>query len=353
MTESDNRQDERLSELKTWLATLSLPGGCRIDTIRPASSDASFRRYFRVDTDGAASLIVMDAPPPQEDCAPFVHAAQVLHEAGVSVPQIIAQDLARGFLVLSDLGDTTMLARLEDQPGQADKLYRAACAQLIALQQPSRPGVFPAYDREILLRELRLFDDWYLGTHLQVSLSDAEKNALTALYELIIENNLAQPRVFVHRDWHSRNLMVLDDAPGVAPGTPALAVIDFQDALYGPVTYDLVSLLRDAYIDWPEEQQIDWAARYWDAARSARVPVQADFGDFYRDLEWMGMQRHLKVLGIFARLACRDGKTGYLGDMPRVLAYVLAAARRYREFAPLLSLLRRLDGVEEKAAFTF
>lgn len=349
MTESD----DRLDELKNWLAGLSLPDECRIDTIRPASSDASFRRYFRVDTTGAGSLIVMDAPPPHEDCAPFVHAARVLHEAGVNVPQIIAQDLPRGFLVLSDLGDTTMLARMQAQPDQADKLYRAASAELIALQQASRPGVFPAYDHEILLRELRLFDQWYLGTHLQVSLSEAENKALTALYEQIIENNLAQPRVFVHRDWHSRNLMVTDTAPGAGSGGPALAVIDFQDALYGPVTYDLVSLLRDAYIDWSEEQQIDWAARYWDAARSAGVPVQPDFGDFYRDLEWMGMQRHLKVLGIFARLACRDGKTGYLGDMPRVLVYVLAVARRYREFAPLLSLLRRLDGVEEKAAFTF
>ncbi|MGH1360625.1 MAG: aminoglycoside phosphotransferase family protein [Burkholderiaceae bacterium] len=348
MTESDNR----LNELKQWLTTLELPGGCQIKSIRPASSDASFRRYFRVDTNDQRSLIVMDAPPPQEDCAPFVHAGEVLQQAGVCVPEIFDRDLTRGFLVLSDLGNTTMLDRLLEHPDQADPLYRAACAQLIALQQGSEPGVFADYDRATLSRELKLFDQWYLSKHLQVELSEAERQALTTVYDLILDNNLAQPRVYVHRDWHSRNLMVLS-APDKPATAPELAVIDFQDALYGPVTYDLVSLLRDAYVDWPEDQQIDWAARYWDAARMADIPVQPDFGDFYRDFEWMGMQRHLKVLGIFARLACRDNKTAYLADMPRVLGYVMATARRYREFAPLVTLIRRLDGIEEKAAFTF
>ena len=350
MTESDNR----LETMKQWLTGLPLAEPCELSSLRSASSDASFRRYFRVNA-GSHTLIVMDAPPPQEDCAPFVHAAQVLDAAGVTVPDVLFQDLKQGFLVLSDLGDTTMLARINAHPEQADPLYRAACAQLITLQQPSRPGVFADYDEAIQMTELRLFDQWYLQQHLAASLTETEQQQLRDVYSSIIANTLAQPRVFVHRDWHSRNLMVLPpDSPLVETnrGNP-LAVIDFQDALFGPVTYDLVSLLRDAYIDWPEDQQIDWAARYWDAARAAGVPVQPDFGDFYRDFEWMGLQRQLKVLGIFARLAIRDGKSGYLADMPRVLSYVATTSRRYREFAPLLSLLQRLDGVTEQSALTF
>jgi len=346
MTESD----KRLELLKHWLTGLALDAPCDVATLRPASSDASFRRYFRVNA-GSGSLIIMDAPPPNEDCRPFVHAARILDEAGVIVPRIIAQDLDQGFLMLSDLGDTTMLAQVESDPKQADGLYRAACAQLITLQQPSRPGVFAEYDRATQLAELHLFDQWYLQKHLNAHLSEADQTKLFAIYETIIANTLAQPRVFVHRDWHTRNLMVLPEQRSGDP--PRLAVIDFQDALFGPVTYDLVSLLRDAYIDWPEDQQIDWAVRYWDAARAAGIPVQADFGDFYRDFEWMGLQRQLKVLGIFARLALRDGKTAYLADMPRVLTYVLAASRRYREFAPLVSLLQRLDGISEQTALTF
>lgn len=346
MTESD----KRLDLMKQWLTGLALDEPCDLATLRPASSDASFRRYFRVNA-GAGTLIIMDAPPPQEDCRPFVHAAQVFDEAGVNVPKVTFQDLQQGFLVLSDLGDTTMLARIETAPEQADALYRAACAQLITLQQPSRPGVFADYDHATQMTEMRLFDEWYLHKHLDAQLSDAEQKQLIAVYETIVDNTLAQPKVFVHRDWHSRNLMVLNENP--ATGTNPLAVIDFQDALYGPVTYDLASLLRDAYIDWPEDQQIDWAVRYWDAARAAEIPVHADFGAFYRDFEWMGLQRQLKVLGIFARLALRDGKQAYLADMPRVLAYVVAVSRRYREFAPLVSLLRRLDGVTEQSALTF
>ncbi|MFK7967012.1 MAG: aminoglycoside phosphotransferase family protein [Burkholderiaceae bacterium] len=350
MTESDNR----LETMKQWLAGLPLAEPCELASLRSASSDASFRRYFRVNA-GLRTLIVMDAPPPQEDCRPFIHAAQVLDAAGVTVPAVLFQDLERGFLLLSDLGDTTMLARINTQPEQADPLYRAACAQLITLQQPSRPGVFADYDEATQMTELRLFDQWYLQQHLTASLTETEQQQLRDVYSAIIANTLAQPMVFVHRDWHSRNLMVLPaDSPLAEKNSGnSLAVIDFQDALYGPVTYDLVSLLRDAYIDWPEDQQIDWAARYWDAARAAGVPVQADFGDFYRDFEWMGLQRQLKVLGIFARLAIRDGKSGYLADMPRVLSYVLSTSRRYREFAPLLSLLQRLDGVTEQSALTF
>lgn len=359
MTESDSR----LTELKKWLALAELPVPIDIDSIRPASSDASFRRYFRVDAlkepaghahnnrSNATSLVVMDAPPSQENCTPFVFAASVLAAAGVTVPAIHAADIDRGFLAMSDLGSTTMLQRLTEQPDQADNLYRAASAQLITLQQASTGGVFAPYDRQTLLTELRLFDQWYLTKHLNATLSEADEKTLFDAYEAILDNNLAQSSVFIHRDWHSRNLMVLPEQPSET--LPALAVIDFQDALYGPVTYDLVSLLRDAYIDWPEDQQIDWAVRYWDAARIAGVPVPADFGDFYRDFEWMGMQRHLKVLGIFARLAWRDGKKAYIDDMPRVRAYIVAIGRRYRELAPLVVLMNKLGGVTEQSRLTF
>ncbi len=348
MTESDTR----INQLRQWLQQADLPVRGDPATLRPASSDASFRRYFRLDrADGQpGTLIAMDAPPPQEDCAPFVHAAEVLQQAGVTVPSIFAVDLAQGFLLLSDLGSETMLQRIESRPDQADALYRQACAQLVTLQQASTAGTFAAYDRAMQLRELRLFDKWYLQTHLKAELPAPALKSLLALYETILDNTTNQPQVYVHRDWHSRNLMAL---PADSAASSSLAVIDFQDAVYGPVTYDLVSLLRDAYIDWPEDQQIDWAVRYWEVARRTNVPVHADFGDFYRDLEWMGMQRHLKVLGIFARLAWRDGKQQYLGDMPRVKAYVMATARRYREFAPLVQLLQRLDGVAEQSALTF
>ncbi len=340
--------DLRLTALTRWITGLDIHGADP-GSLRPASSDASFRRYFRLDTSGG-SRIVMDAPPPAEDTAPFIHAASVLAAAGVEVPEILASDTEQGFLLLSDLGSTTFLTRLQARPQDADALYAAASRQLVRLQVASAPGVFDDYDRARLLAELRLFDQWYLQAHRRAELSAPQQQSLLALYDVLLANNLAQPRVFVHRDWHSRNLMILGAASDAAP---EIAVLDFQDALYGPITYDLVSLLRDAYVDWPEERVLDWAVRHWEASRAAGLPVHHDFGDFYRDFEWMGLQRHLKVLGIFARLALRDQKPVYIDDMPRVLAYVLAVSRRYREFAPLFALLRRIEGEPLKAAFTF
>ena len=332
-------EDARLAELRAWLASLAARHPLALETIRPASDDASFRRYFRVDAKsaGAPSLVAMDAPPPMEDCRPFVQAAGVFAAAGVSVPAVRAANLERGFLLLDDFGTTTYLSRL---PGDdADALYRDAIAALIALQSASRPGVFPDYDRALLQRELDLYPDWYLARHRGVEPDARGRATLAGAFEALLANNLAQGRVYVHRDYHCRNLMVLDGAAN--PG-----ILDFQDAVYGPVTYDLVSLLRDAYVEWPEARQLDWAARYWEDARRHRLPVAADFAAFYRDFEWMGLQRHLKVLGIFARLCYRDGKDRYLADLPRVLGYALRTARRYGEFD---ALARLMEDVEQGA----
>jgi len=310
--------------------------------IEPASADASFRRYFRLRDDAGNSLIAMDAPPPQEDCRPFVHAASVFGACGVRVPKVLAEDLERGFLLLTDLGHQTYLDVLS--PANADGYYRAANAELVRLQLGSQPGVFPAYDEAMLEREVRLFPDWYLARHLHHVPSPSGAEALEAVYRRVVARTVSQPSVFVHRDWHCRNLMASDPAPGV---------LDFQDAVYGPITYDLVSVLRDAYIVWPEAEQLDWAIRYWELARKASLPVPADFSDFWRDFEWMGVQRHLKVLGIFARLWHRDGKDGYLKDMPAVFNYLHMAARRYNDLKPLAKLLDQLAGDGVQAGLTF
>ncbi|MEZ5604280.1 MAG: phosphotransferase [Burkholderiaceae bacterium] len=332
-------EDVRLAELRAWLASIEPAQRLALDSIRPASDDASFRRYFRIDaaSAGAPSLIAMDAPPPMEDCRPFVHAARVFAAAGVSVPTVLAADVERGFLLLDDFGSTTYLSQLAS--GNADALYRDAIDALLALQAASRPAVFPDYDRALLERELNLYPDWYLARHRGVAPEPGVRATLSTAFERLLANNLAQGRVYVHRDYHSRNLMVLEGAAN--PG-----ILDFQDAVHGPVTYDLVSLLRDAYVAWPEERQLDWAARYWEGARRRKLPVAAAFDDFYRDFEWMGLQRHLKVLGIFARLYYRDGKDRYLADMPLVLDYALRAARRYADFD---ALTRLMEDVERQA----
>ncbi|HMN82631.1 MAG TPA: phosphotransferase [Burkholderiaceae bacterium] len=329
--------DDRLIRLQRWLAPLAATYGLAPASLRPASNDASFRRYFRIDCPGGAqpSLVVMDAPPPQEDCRPFVHAAQVFREAGVSVPQVFEADLAQGFLLLEDFGSQSFLDLLDE--GSVDALYGDAVRALVTMQRASRPGVFAPYDRALLLRELMLFPDWYLARHRGLEPSGPEREALLADFERLLANNLAQPAVYVHRDYHSRNLMKL-------PGARNPGILDFQDAVYGPITYDLVSLLRDAYVTWDEERVLDHAVRYWQQARGAGLPVPADVGDFYRDFDWMSIQRQLKVLGIFARLYYRDGKDRYLADLPRVLAYVKKAVGRY---AALAGLRRWLDGVDD------
>lgn len=334
---------ERLQALQTWAARQL--GGDSLD-IAPASADASFRRYFRVTAKGR-DYIVMDAPPAHEDCRPFIAVARLFADAGAHVPTVLAQDLDQGFLLLTDLGNTTYLAALAGDapdPLVARELYLASNDALIRIQQASRPGVLPEYDQALLTRELMLFPDWYVAKHLGVVLNDEQKAILDTAFARILANNLAQPRVYVHRDWHSRNLMVSDPNPGI---------LDFQDAVYGPITYDLASIYRDAYIQWDEEQQLDWVIRYWEKARAARLPVREDFGEFWRDFEWMGAQRHIKVLGIFARLYHRDGKDGYLKDMPLVMHYLRKVCERYDELKPLLFLLDGLENREVKVGYTF
>lgn len=334
--------DPRLAQLADWLSGLQTPATVAA-SLRPASADASFRRYFRVDTPDGQSLIVMDAPPPQEDVRPFVKVAELFSATGVSVPAILAQDTERGFLLLSDLGSTTYLQQLN--PDTAHKLYIDAIDALILLQVQSRPGMLPVYDRELLHRELMLFPDWYITRHLKATLTDAQSADLNRVFDVLLANNLAQAQVYVHRDYHSRNLMVMNK------GNPG--ILDFQDAVYGPITYDLVSLLRDAYIQWDEELVLDWVIRYWERARRAGLPVSHDVDAFYRDFEFMGLQRHLKVLGIFARLYHRDGKDGYLNDMPMVMDYTRKTAYRYKEFAPLIRLLDTLQENTTGVGFTF
>jgi aminoglycoside/choline kinase family phosphotransferase len=329
---------DRKEALQSWLHQV-LPNETLELTV--ASADASFRRYFRVNMP-AQTLIAMDAPPPQEDCSPFVHVAKILLEAGLNVPRVIAQDIERGFLLLSDLGDTTYLNVLNETT--ADELYRDASNALIKMQQASCADVLPPYDEALLTREMQLFPDWYIAKHLAVSLDEADQKVLQKTFEQLNRNILAQAQVYVHRDYHSRNLMVCNDGDGQNPG-----VLDFQDAVYGPITYDLVSLLKDAYIAWEEERVLDWTVRHWQAARQAGLPVPQDFADFYRDFEWMGVQ----VLGIFARLYHRDGKSGYLKDMPLVMDYLRRACARYIELRPMLRLLDKIEKSQPQVGYTF
>jgi aminoglycoside/choline kinase family phosphotransferase len=323
--------DSRLNTLRNWLKGLQPSWQLDLDTLAPASADASFRRYFRIESKNPdfRTLIIMDAPPQHEPLDAFIQVDLLLSEAGLNVPNILEQDIQNGFLLLNDLGNKTYLAELNSK--SADHLYQDATHALIKMQLASKPDVLPNYDEALLQRELDLFPEWYLEKHLGIQLNELQEAQLKKSFELIIENNLAQAKVYVHRDYHSRNLMVTGkNNPGV---------IDFQDAVYGPITYDAASLWRDAYIAWPEERVIDWAIKFWGDGRKAGLLMPNDFGQFYRDFEWMGLQRHLKVLGIFARLFHRDGKDGYLKDIPLVLEYATACANRYIELKPLARIL--------------
>jgi N-acetylmuramate 1-kinase len=323
----------RQADFAQWLAGLQVSHGLVPESVRVASADASFRRYFRVDT-SAGPRIVMDAPPAQEDCAPFVAMASVLRSGGLNAPQVLEWDARQGFMLLSDLGDATYLSQLTD--ANANTLYRDALGALVRLQGIACQDQVPAYDRSLLERELQLFADWYVAQYRGMVLSREEAQQLAQCFALILDNNLAQPCVLVHRDFHSRNLMCCN--PPQHPG-----ILDFQDAVWGPITYDVASLLRDAYVELDEATQLDLGVRYWEMARAASLPVQADFGAFWRDVEWMGLQRHLKVLGIFARLSIRDGKHGYLENLPLVWRYAHRAASRYQGLGPLALLLERLE----------
>ncbi|HEY5898259.1 MAG TPA: phosphotransferase [Burkholderiales bacterium] len=317
--------DDRRTRLERWLNGQFR--GARF-ILTPASEDASFRRYFRATLEDGRSFVAMDAPPDKEDCGPFVRIAALLKAAGVHAPEVHAQDLAAGFLLLSDLGTRTYLAELNAR--NADRLFGDAIDALIAWQLATRPGELPPYDEALLRREMNLFPEWYVARHRGKPLSAAQAQALESVFALLVQSALAQPAVYVHRDYMPRNLMLSDPNPGV---------LDFQDAVVGPITYDMVSLVRDAFLSWDEERVLDWCVRYWEKAQRAGLPVAADFGEFWRALEWMGLQRHLKVLGIFARINYRDGKPKYLADTPRFIAYAESVAKRYRALTPLLRLL--------------
>jgi hypothetical protein len=331
--------DSRLDTLCSWLKGLEPSWQLDLSTLAPASADASFRRYFRIRSKNPdfPTLIVMDAPPEHEPLEAFLKVDILLENAGLNVPKILEKNLAEGFLLLNDLGTKTYLAELNSE--SANPLYKDATHALVQMQLASKPDVLPNYDEALLQRELDLFPEWYLKKHLQIDLTDLQSSQIKQAFELIVQNNLAQAKVYVHRDYHSRNLMVTEkNNPGV---------IDFQDAVYGPITYDAASLWRDAYIAWPEERVIDWVIQFWEEGRQVGLPMPTDFGQFYRDFEWMGLQRHLKVLGIFARLFHRDGKNSYLKDIPLVLEYAIATAHRYIELKPLARILESTRPTKE------
>ena len=350
----------------TWLRAAGAAHGLLPASLRSASSDASFRRYFRVDGNAGGavrSFIVMDAPPPLEDVRPFVTVSAMLLAAGLNAPQVLAQDAAQGFLLLTDLGSELYLDALQDAQSRtdfpvADILMRDALHALVQWQTRADANALPAYDDALLRRELALFPEWCVTRELSVTWSAADHTVWADTCDLLVRSALDQPVVAVHRDYMARNLMVCRDAAGAIdrninhtghPCNPG--ILDFQDAVRGPVSYDLASLLRDAFLSWEEEQEIDWAVRYWQAARQAGLTVPDDFGEFWRQVEWMGLQRHLKVLGIFCRLKHRDGKPKYSADLPRFFAYAHKVASRYNALRPFSRLLEPLMGVTRIEGF--
>ena len=343
----------RQAAFEAWLSSLVDAHGLQPATVRPASADASFRRYLRVDAQDGRTFVVMDAPPDKENCRPFVAVQALMQSAGVPVPQILAWNEAHGFMLLTDLGRQTAIERLDPaHPQAAHAWYLQAVDLLIDWQRATRDGALPPYDEALLRRELQLFPDWYIARHRAVPLSEAQQAVLAKAFDAIVAQNLAVPRVFVHRDFMMRNLMVGEGG--------RLGVLDFQDAVLGPVTYDIASLMRDAFISWEEDFVIDITVRYWEKARRAGILGAAsssgwgaDFGDFYRAVDWMALQRHLKVAGIFARLTLRDGKPKYLQDAPRFIHYIRQTAGRYRELSPLLRLVDELEGTQAAVGYAF
>jgi len=330
-------QDVRLQHLKVWLdeqlANLFAQQGWGVvppATLTAASSDASFRRYFRWEG-GDRSFVVMDAPPPQENCKPFVDIAFLLAKSGINVPKIYAEDLERGFLLLNDLGNKTYLDVIDSE--NADDLFADALQALLAFQQLPMVAPLPSYDVALLRRELELFPQWYVKRELGIEFDAAQQVLWQQVSDLLIDSALAQPKVLVHRDYMPRNLMLSEPNPGV---------LDFQDAVYGPVTYDVTCLFKDAFLSWPEERVRGWLQSYWQQAAALNIPVQPDFEDFLRASDLMGVQRHLKVIGIFARICHRDGKPRYLADVPRFFAYIEAVIARRPELAELDVLLASL-----------
>ena len=328
---SDPRRDDpRLDLLRHWLEQGL---GWHDVQLAPASADASFRRYFRVSGGDHPTVIAMDAPPDKEDVGPYLGVAGMLGEIGVNAPRVLARNAEDGFLLLTDLGSITYLADLAADPGRAEPLYDDAIRALVRIQAGGRGHAphLPPYDERLLRFEMSLFTDWLLGRHLGLPLSAAEATMLARAFDALVANSLEQPQVFVHRDYHSRNLMV---CPGANPG-----ILDFQDAMHGALTYDIVSLLRDCYVAWPQARVVRWALDFRRQVLAAGLPAGGDEAQFLRWFDLMGMQRHLKASGIFARLWHRDGKPGYLPDVPRTLGYIVGASARHAEFAALGELV--------------
>ena len=337
----------RRLEFERWLGTLAARHGLEPASLRAASADASFRRYLRIDAhcDAGGSLIVMDAPPPHEDVRPFVKVAALCEAAALHTPRVLDCDEARGFLLLTDLGQRPYLDALrEAAPAEADRLMRDAIATLVRWQLGVPATALPRHDQALLEAELALFPEWCVQRNFGITWSGAQQASWQRIASTLAASALAQPVLAVHADFMPRNLMVCEPGPGI---------LDFQDAMAGASTYDLASLLRDAFISWDEEREIDWAVRYWEAARRAALPVAADFGEFWRALEWMGLQRHLRVMGVFCRLKHRDGKPHYASDLPRFFGYCTKVALRYRPLAPLLPLLEPMSGQAVGVGFTF
>ena len=369
----------RQQAFERWLAALAGAQGLRPGSLRIASADASFRRYLRIDTADGGSRIIMDAPPAHENCAPFVRVAQLMQDAGLNAPRVLAWDEAQGFMLLTDLGARTMMEAIDRERPEVNRpLYEQALDLLLRWQQASRPDVLPPYDAALLQRELQLFPDWYLARHRGVAVEGAQRETLTKTFDLIVARNLAAPMVYVHRDFMPRNLMaptLRTEVSALPPegavralGRPGgaeldgqrnsgLGVLDFQDAVHGPITYDIASLMRDAFLSWDEEFVLDITIRYWERAKKLGLmdfeDWHSDFGSFWRAVEWMGLQRHLKVAGIFARLTLRDGKPKYLADAPRFIAYIRHTAARYRELTPLLRLIDQVEGTAADSGWAF
>lgn len=335
ITEDQSIKDERLQALQAWVEGIF--GAQQLD-IQPASADASFRRYFRV-THDSKSYIIMDAPPEKEDSEPFVRISGYLADINLNVPRVIESAVEKGFYLLTDLGRSVYLEHLTDD--SADQFYSDAMHALSVMHEAGHPykAALPAYDRELLHTEMGLFSDWYLGRHNQIELNDDQLAILESTYAQLSASALEQPAVFVHRDYHSRNLMLLDT------GNPG--ILDFQDAVWGPVTYDLVSLLRDCYITWPRQRVELWVKQYYARISATSLLEDVSEAQFQRWFDLMGIQRHLKASGIFARLNYRDGKSGYLNDIPRTMNYVFSVASDYEELRPFLNLLDEL-GIPDK-----
>ena len=333
---------QRQTELKKWLETVYPDQPFELSF---AAAEADFRRYFRATFSDGHTVVCMDAPPDKMSVAPYLKVQKLFHM--VNVPQVLHVDETQGFMVLNDLGSTTFLTAMTQEKNEAahKALLLEAVGELIELQLASRSGVLPEYDREVMLREINLFPEWFVAKELGRELNFKQRRLWQQTVDTLLPPLLAQPKVYVHRDYIVRNLMLQEGRPGV---------LDFQDALYGPISYDLVSLLRDAFIGWDEEFVLDLVIRYWEQARAAGLPVPPEFDEFYRWFEWMGVQRHLKVAGIFARLYHRDGKDKYRPEIPRFLNYLRRVSRRYQDLAPLYALLVDLVGDEElETGYTF